>query len=387
MNQGHEVGDKATDKATDPLFRCSQCSKQYKRPEHLQRHSATHRAARDYRCEWCSATFQRSDVLGRHAKTCDGTRSRRMSVVRRACDACVKDKRKCSLNPPCLHCRKRDISCTFTVANSRDVARGRREWAAREKFTDDLSSAAEPSASIDSPISALGNMDDEAWSLFLNTSLPDIITDDFDWMMLAAGCGAEERSLRFLESFTRNTGFVHSFDCLTLEERTLAYTTFLSRLAISETPDDGLLLKCHEIVRLIRETVEVKPRNNPITLNWSTILEDDCMKFFSPQQIRLWLEMYWAIWHPNVNFMHRPTFNPRSMKPPLVAAMCVIGALVSPNQADQDSARLWMNSVEEMVFRDDDVCYNGERSSSFPTAGRLQALQAMYMVRRPLCYI
>lgn len=104
-----------------------------------------------------------------------------------------------------------------------------------------------------------------------------------------------------------------------------------------------------------------------------------CVDFFSPQNIRLWLDLYWAIWHPNVNFMHRPTFEIERSKPCLLSAMCIVGALVSPNESDQASARLWMNSVEEVVFRDDDVCY-AQQNRSFPSSGRLQAMQAMYMV-------
>ena len=379
MYHSHESGDKAE----GPLFRCKQCSKSYKRPEHLQRHAATHRPTRDYQCGRCCATFQRSDVLCRHAKICSGTTFKRPSTVRRACDACIKGKRRCSSNPPCLHCRKRGLVCSFTAAAIRESGKDQSR-PVNDESMDDLSLATWPSADVDDPASALEIMDDEAWSNFLSTNLPDIIADDFDWTMLSAGLEKEEQPLRFLESFTRNTGFVHSFDCLTPHERNLAYTTFKSRPTVTEILGNELLLKSHELVTLVRETVEVKPRNNPVALNWSPVLEEMCLDFFSPQKLRLWLELYWAIWHPNVNFMHRPTFDVRSAKSSLVATMCIIGALVSPCHSDQESGRLWMNSVEEMVFRDDDVCYDGGRSRSFPTAGRLQALQAMYMVRRPL---
>lgn len=223
----------------------------------------------------------------------------------------------------------------------------------------------------------LAMMDDDIWSQFFSTNLSDLIADDLDWTLLAADRGHEDGSLRFLESFTRNTGFLDSFDCLTVEERTLAYTAFTTKLAASVMPGDDLLIKSHAIVTLIKETVETKPRNNPVTLTWTPVLETLCMDFFSPYKIRLWLELYFAIWHPNVNYMHRPTFAPRSSKPSLIGAMCIIGALVSPIESDRDSARVWMNSVEEMVFRDDDVCYDGERSTSFPSAQRLQAVQAM----------
>jgi hypothetical protein len=234
-----------------------------------------------------------------------------------------------------------------------------------------------PTASNHNYLSELGMLDDETWSLFLNTSLPDFNAEDFDWTLLTSGDQTEEHSLRFLESFTRNTGFLDSFDCLTTEERIAAYTTFTTRKSATLVVGDDLRLKSHEIVTLIKEAIDVKPRNNPVKLTWSQVLETVCMDFFSPQHIRLWLELYWAIWHPNVNYMHRPTFDARTSKASLLAAMCIIGALVSPSESDRQSARLWMDSVEEMVFRDDEVTYDGKRSREFPTLERLQAMQAM----------
>ena len=366
MNEYHGSGEKGA----SPPFRCSQCSKAYKRPEHLQRHSAVHKHVRDYGCPRCGATFQRSDVLNRHSKTCDGRKSTRVSLARRACDACIKSKRACSSNPPCASCRRRSIACTFTVSKSNEAA----DPAVTEQ---ELPLVTEPSASTDSFPNGLGLLEDETWSLFLNTSLPDFTAEDFDWTLLASGYQAEQHSLRFLESFTRNTGFLDSFDCLTAEERTTAYTVFTERLCATMIAGDDLSLKSHEIVTLLKEAVEIKPRNNPVKLTWSQVLEILCMEFFSPPKIRLWLDLYWAIWHPNVNYMHRPTFDARTSKASLLAAMCIIGALVSPNELDRESAQLWRDSVEEMVFRDDEVTYDGQYSNTFPTLERLQAIQAM----------
>ena len=365
----------ADQRTRDQPFECSQCSKSYKRQEHLQRHIAVHKGTRAYRCARCASTFQRSDVLGRHVKTCAGTQSRRSSVIRRACDACFKSKRACSIVPPCLNCRKRGVPCTFTAANAKQTTRPDTSTSASGEH---LSLEPIPSTSTDASTAWIPLADDDLWSQFLDTSLPDLIADDLDWSLLTKGSESEKPSLGFLESFTRNTGFLDSFDCLTFEERMVAYNTFITQ-PMPESRADDLLLKSHEIVSLVRETVETKPRNNPVLFDWSPALETLCMDFFSPKHICLWLELYWAIWHPNVNYMHRATFNGKTSKASLVAAMCTIGALVSPNENDRDSARVWMNCVEEVVFRDDDVCYDGERSVLFPTFDRLQAIQSMYL--------
>jgi hypothetical protein len=84
-------------------------------------------------------------------------------------------------------------------------------------------------------------------------------------------------------------------------------------------------LKTHEILLLIEEVVMVKPRNSSVTLDWSPALKDACLHFFSPPNLRRFLGFYWAIWHPNVNFVHRPTFDPLAAKPTVLAAMALIG--------------------------------------------------------------
>lgn len=255
------------EQATGPLFHCSQCPKAYKRSEHLQRHVAVHKPTREYRCARCGATFQRSDVLSRHTKTCDGEHTRRRSLSRRACDACIRSKRKCSFNPPCLSCKKRSIPCTFSSVPRNDAVTQARVEPIEEDF-ENSSFNISPSVDAASEIGDLGLMDDDLWSKFFSKNLSELMADDLDWTSLATERKHEERSLRFLESFTRNTGFLDSFDCLTPADRIMAYETFTSRAAPSKSTDYGLRAKSFEIVSLIQEAIEVKPRNNPITLTW-----------------------------------------------------------------------------------------------------------------------
>jgi hypothetical protein len=168
------------------------------------------------------------------------------------------------------------------------------------------------------------------------------------------------QSLRFLDRFTSNTGLLLSFDCGTQEQRdsvaaqlevesrqeigqsyastnptTLGLDSppLLDNLSDVSTIDcipinwlcDPLSLKTHEILLLIEEVVTIKPRNSAVTLDWSSALKNASLQFFSPANLRRFLGFYWAIWHPNVNFIHRPSFDPISAKPALVAAMAIIG--------------------------------------------------------------
>jgi hypothetical protein len=116
--------------------------------------------------------------------------------------------------------------------------------------------------------------------------------------------------------------------------------------------------------------------------------------------LQKYLELYWAIWHPNVYFVHRPTFNPMLCKSILLASMALIGkcssflvrpsltipgACVSPDPADIEAAKTWFNCIEEMVFIDDDFCSDTLSTDTVPfnpllNRRKIEALQAAYMV-------
>lgn len=166
-------------------------------------------------------------------------------------------------------------------------------------------------------------------------------------------------SLYFLDRFTSNTGLVTSFECGNQDQREQVASVLelealrtsisgesissglhlemvpplMDNISDSSTHDclpitwlsDPLSLKTHEILLLIEEVVTIKPRNSAVTLEWSAALKNACLEFFSPSNLRRFLGIYWAIWHPNVNFVHRPTFDLLSAKPALLAAMALMG--------------------------------------------------------------
>lgn len=262
-------------------------------------------------------------------------------------------------------------------------------------------------------------------------------------------------SFMFLDSFTKRTGFIDSFDCATPALREETLSAFFQQQAESDSmsqhmaalngepllmpglPDglaalptdalippaaasltptppflhnpwlqDPLTIKIHQIVLRARDTVMSKPRNSAITVDWSPQLEQKCLDFFSPTNVRKFLALYWAIWHPNIDVIHRPTFDPATCKLTLLAAMSIIGkpwpslaediwdmtngdgigACISPDPADNDNARLWFNCIEEMVFNDDDLgsetLYTLDTGVLIPATQKrkVQALQAAYFV-------
>jgi hypothetical protein len=255
-------------------------------------------------------------------------------------------------------------------------------------------------------------------------------------------------SFKFLSDFTSRTGLVSSFECATLAQRQQIVAAFhqsylehqppdflLAAPSLSASPGEvnshnpalplngifpetdisswsswlhnPIVTKLQHIVMLVKNVVTVKPNNSSVTLNWSPALEQRCLQFFSPPRFAKFIELYWSVWHPNVNILHRPTFDPASTKSILLACMVLIGnhphspasvqracltllgACVSPDLVDNEDAKMWFNCVEEMVFTDDDFCRDVD-----PLAGsditlpinnlanrrKLQALQAAWII-------
>ncbi|KAJ5857401.1 hypothetical protein N7455_008295 [Penicillium solitum] len=423
-----------------PKYECTLCLKRYKRREHLFRHIGSHTSQRPYQCNSCDGAFQRADVLKRHLRTCDGGASR-ASTRRRACDRCVRQKKACSSHQPCHSCSKKGAQCWYSTDTGSSSRLSQHSPTKDTPKDQDLNTQftdlpPPPSTSTSNTMMPWGlTMEDlqnfgtsptntffdpgsmqytsPTWPDF--SALPSEGPATFE---TPVSSDKPRKSLHFLDKFTSNTGLVSSFDCGTHEQREQVAASLdqhlLSELqqrimsmpalgmdipsplilesnsdtsSTSELPldwfNDPLSLKTHEILLLVEEVVTIKPRNSSVTLDWSSALRDACLQFFSPLNIRRFLGFYWAIWHPNVNFVHRPTFDMLAAKPTVLAAMALIGACVSPDMPDNEDARTWFNCVEEMVFIDDDFNSDLTYQSSGNMAiqrRKIQAVQAAYIV-------
>lgn len=375
-----------TTTALSARYQCPVCLKRYKRREHLLRHHSSHTSERPYRCDSCDGAFQRADVLKRHLRTCDGGSSR-SGGRRRACDRCVRQKKACSAHQPCQNCSRKGVACFYSTVPESDEKFGQ-----SGPRTSDSSVENAMGQNASSPMLMDSTIASESWAqqstgifatspfdnLFSRPSFESTDPAWQDYLLLASESqvlrdnplldAGRSQSLRFLDRFTSNTGLLSSFDCGTQEQRESvasqlevesrqeigqSYTPgnsttlglqpgvnsppLLDNLSDASSVDciplnwlcDPLSLKTHEILLLIEEVVTIKPRNSAVTLDWSSALKNACLQFFSPANLRRFLGFYWAIWHPNVNFIHRPSFDPISAKPALVAAMATIGMKTS----------------------------------------------------------
>ncbi|KAF5576623.1 hypothetical protein FPANT_10842 [Fusarium pseudoanthophilum] len=400
---------------------CSLCSKRFKRRSHLVRHAVTHSHARPFACRQCSSSFQRVDVLRRHELTC--LPGDRVPSRKRACDFCTQQKKACVGEIPCSNCRRKSIECvnsslagqnSHRPQGSADLngpspntfqsqdAHGSDTLVSPVSFGDARSFSDPGSSTLASDIFSFSHAGNYPWFDLFDTS--GSLSEIFSSTVQAPGT----YSFDFLSIFTSKTGLIQSFDCGSHRDRLKVVSEFSrdeSDAADHQPPDntidsnfvvsavnqtqitqEPLTLRAYEILLQMKSAFDSKPKNSCITQEWSSVMEQQCLEFFSPKRIRKYLALYWEIWHPNINFIHRPTFDPMSCKLGLMAAMIVIGASVSPNPSDLDQAKQWYSSVEEIVFTDQEFFKDRNvEDNTTPLAynsslSEIQALQAAYLV-------
>jgi hypothetical protein len=79
--------------------------------------------------------------------------------------------------------------------------------------------------------------------------------------------------------------------------------------------------------------------------------------------------------------LHKPTFSPANASAGLVASIVLVGASLSLEASDKNVAKLWFNSVEEMVFDHKRLYHSPPREREREqNSKRLEALQAAYFI-------
>lgn len=362
---------------------CPVCTKTFKRRGHLQRHMGSHTETRPYCCGICDRAFQRSDVLRRHVKSCGGTRShpphtakKRRRFSRHKIDDghslyqnCYTDNRDEYQTSNPSDPNQRPYNDSETLAGSNNSVSPRCDSGS---ITATQTPAIQCEQLEELLLHAIGTFSHTDLSQPSNNYTSEDFTSLISNSFLQDAPSPDIKSVRFdfLERYTKGVGFSVILDCGTLEQReqvvskveceapeieslqtTLSTnrplpdwqqlatlisspssTAFTSGNWLSKRHhlDDGLYLKALEIYHLAKEVVLAKSRNSVVTFDWSPTIERMCLQFFAPRNLQKFLGLYWAVWYPNVNFVHRPTFELRSAKPTLLAVMAVIGENFRP---------------------------------------------------------
>lgn len=189
----------------------------------------------------------------------------------------------------------------------------------------------------------------------------------------------------FFTSQWINTSPVFSAPSDVLEHEISKPQDSLSCSSSAKAAHSSFYIRSHEILVGIKQTVTSR-RSSPVSniVCWSKFLETACSEFFGPENLLRFLSYYWALWYPNWPTIHRPSCDPASIPFRLLASMALIGASLSTQTTDRESAKLWFDIVEEMVFSDESA-YNLSEATCVKCPpehleDRLRSLQASYAV-------
>ncbi|GFG07768.1 hypothetical protein IFM61392_05026 [Aspergillus lentulus] len=154
-----------------------------------------------------------------------------------------------------------------------------------------------------------------------------------------------------------------------------------SLIHLSSSDGDIPVHKADEITEHLRRTITTKSDKTIIKLDWSPAVQQSCSDFFSASNMRRFLEYFWSLWYPNCPIVHRPSFDLETARTALLCVMLIIGACLSPHEGDAQAAKMWLDSVEEMVFNDEAFM---EKETSDTSSGQLYD-KAEWMKKRVEC--
>ncbi|KAF6802920.1 hypothetical protein CSOJ01_11245 [Colletotrichum sojae] len=107
---------------------CPDCGLEFRRLDHLKRHTALHNGRKPFACSACGRSFSRRDTLQRHVAVHQPSDTavspQAISATDRseaACSHCRASKQKCDGIQPCNRCTKKGVECAYLPRRMRQV--------------------------------------------------------------------------------------------------------------------------------------------------------------------------------------------------------------------------------------------------------------------------
>lgn len=164
------------------------------------------------------------------------------------------------------------------------------------------------------------------------------------------------------------------FDCYSGEIEASLWKDFELSPYIPAMEADDILLdeKAFQISETLQSLIEKTP------LPFETL--PDLPTFFSSENIKRYLDLFWDRWYQHCPIIHRATFTLESCSSLLLAVMSLVGACMSSRQSDHDGARRILNLTEELLFSQPifaEMDFSFLERTSYPnTIQNVQMLQA-----------
>ncbi|KAL4964993.1 FTFMHR domain-containing protein [Aspergillus stella-maris] len=386
---------KTTWKAKTRKAQCPFCPKAFTRTEHLQRHLGSHGVGKAVTCPECGKDFMRKDVLKRHLDKCQYKPKDSVAVTAHiSCSSsCSTDTSSrfepVSTDPPINAQPLLSSSSGRLCSVQPDIARTANDT--RLAFPPAPTPREETlwsDINFDNIHFLFDNsvLDKDNALQIQNVSAPPAPSgfgvpclnvdpaDTFNFLARISNEEAASLETRYGSAlpgrgWMDQQSLVHDTDTLHSRDNGMP--------ECSRDLPSTLARQSHSIVSQIKSVSQ----NSPITPPWTSHLEKTCNLFFSPRNIVRFVEIYWTAWHPHYPVIHKPTFSISTTPVHLLASMCIMGALFSPNENDKISARIWLNGVEELIFSNryfGDVLLLDEATVDVRDA--VQHLQAAYCI-------
>ncbi|KAJ5323467.1 hypothetical protein N7476_002067 [Penicillium atrosanguineum] len=385
---------------------CSICLSTFSRPEHLRRHAASRTFARptgsrvlltkpadndnrSHICELCGNSFNRKalntqflsnfktrDVLRRHERTCKAQTSparENQSVISEIADLsdARETKRRCSsadlqvapdsltqplldaFNPTLMSCGLEPTQLPYASTENDLMLFG-------DKVGHEMIGMPSP-------------LDFSALDCLL---FPGITSD-----ILAA-----ER-LEHLAYFTSARGMATFTDRETfLQRQKKVFESYEMKISLDKECKtevesvDPLQAKSRELLENLQATLKNETDAAAAATKWTKSTRTRCRELFSPPNIRRFLEYFWSLWYPNCPIVHKPLFDANSISPALLCVMVLIGACLSPSNEEHETARILLDSCEELIFNHKCFTVDGAISNDVGRRDMIQCMQASYLV-------
>ncbi|KAE8373610.1 hypothetical protein BDV26DRAFT_62176 [Aspergillus bertholletiae] len=358
---------------------CSVCSAHFTRMEHLRRHLRSHGNERPYACALCRRTFTRKDAMKRHEKTCkaqpsaintldtrapvwnkEGSHIANGLVSQNTCPE-VADEDSCLAHIP--------ASSDFEVLDllyAQDLPQDNTTLAERLEFLAYFTSAKGVATFLDQ----------DTLRQWQETLL------EYERRMEVYGCDLDATCL----GEACHSAGVHDLPITwgnpseTTIDPSVVHMVFES--------SDLLYLRTQEIIHGLQALIARKEDKSIIELDWSPSVQDSCRTLFAPHNIRRFLGYFWSLWYPNCPIVHRPSFDPQRAPLTLLCVMVIIGACLSPHDGDGSLARMWLDTVEELVFSNEIFQEKSTMTTTLPMLEeqtewkkrRVECLQMTYLV-------
>ncbi|RBR17044.1 hypothetical protein FVER53590_28841 [Fusarium verticillioides] len=353
-------------------------------------------------CSFCQRTFTRRDALKRHWGICKirlerGSEipllpARRPKLKKpRGCDRCVRLKRACDRSVPCSTCSIRNYDCSYGRSSSSKIS------VVSANSSPETNGVCRPGTSdavvweFDEMSVILADFTNYSLGWLQHGSLPFPVLNFDVWNNLDESSlklgpcfdqviPREKLALPFLKRFTESSGIADGFDCGTLAQRRQ-----LSEW-LEEPSCQTFNFKTREIVSIIKSRMTRTRSCSNSGIEWSPVVEQACLDFFSPYNLHRFLRLFWSGWYPNSPIIHKPTFDSETEPAGLIASMAVLGACLSSDANDCVRAMAWLTPVEEVVFADN-ILYDDSIVATSDLVGdevvawdKLKALHAAYFI-------